>query len=290
MYWRMKGNAASDVPESIFIGGRGNTKDFFGDVGRRSGVAITVPTTASAGKAEATLLEKLARREPAMLSGDMGFLPWFHFPAGYHFGGHTFTVCGWDGKDTLLASDMDPQAGGLKKGFYSTITLTQLRAARGSTFKPFPPKHAALEFDFTRFHPPTKKEIEDAVRQTARAMLEPPIKNFGVKGIRHTARELPRWPGSLGDRDLRMNLFQLYIFIEIGGTGGGCFRPMYARFLKEAAPLAGQRRLEKAAEAFEASGKLFTRIALLFKDAEKSADLPQKIDQAVEHFGQPRLT
>jgi hypothetical protein len=36
-----------------------------------------------------------------------------------------------------------------------------------------------------------------------------------------------------------MNLFSLYVFIEIGGTGGGCFRYMYARFLNEAAGVTG---------------------------------------------------
>ncbi|MGZ8885912.1 MAG: DUF4872 domain-containing protein [Halobacteriota archaeon] len=41
----------------------------------------------------------------------------------------------------------------------------------------------------------------------------------------------------------RMNLFSLYVFIEIGGTGGGCFRYLYARFLNEAAAVTGSSEL-----------------------------------------------
>ncbi len=66
------------------------------------------------------------------------------------------------------------------------------------------------------------------------------------------------------DHDLRFNLFNLYVYIEIGGTGGGSFRPMYARFLKEASAVTGNKRLTPAADAIMEYGKMFTEIALLF--------------------------
>jgi len=47
-----------------------------------------------------------------------------------------------------------------------------------------------------------------------------------------------------------MNLFNLYIFIEIGGTGGGCFRYMYSRFLKESAKVTKNNQLMELAEKF----------------------------------------
>jgi hypothetical protein len=162
------------------------------------------------------------------------------FPAGYHFGGHTFVACGFDGRETALGSDMEAKTAGVKKGFYAPISLERLRKARGSTFKPFPPKNLWFEFDFARFHAPQAKTIAEAIAQTADAQLHPPIKNFGVSGMRHTAAQLPKWPSLFNDFALRMNLFNLYIFIEIGGTGGGAFRAMYARFLDEA------RRLQRS--------------------------------------------
>jgi hypothetical protein len=280
MYWRMRGNPEKGIGDQVFIGGRGNTRDFFTAIGKRTGVVIAQTVTASAKNAESALLAKLAGKEPVMMAGDMAYLPWFKFPEEYHFGGHTFVACGWDGRDRVLASDMDPAASGIKKGFYSVMTLAELRRARNSPHKPFPPKNLRLDFDFSRFRAPRAEDIADAIRQTIGEMTEPPIKNFGIKGLRHTAQELVKWTACYKDRELRANLFQIYVFIEIGGTGGGCFRPLYARFLTEAAALTGNRKLAVAADLMSTSGKLFTTIALLFKDAARAKDLDGKIARA----------
>lgn len=277
IYWSQKG-----IPP--FVGGRGNVKTFFKDLGERISVKIETKTTASEKKAEKVLLEKLNNNEPLMVFGDMGFLPWFELPDDYHFGGHTFVICGYDGDDRILASDMDQKASGIKKGFYHTMTLEQLRKARNSSYKPFPPKNAYLEFDFSHYHPPKEADIFSSIHQTVDAMLNPPISNFGVKGMRRTAQEIKKWPRQYDDFELRMNLFTLYIFIEIGGTGGGCFRVMYSRFLKEAAALISNNTLEKAAVGIYESGQLFTKLGLLFKEAETATDLDERIEEASALF------
>lgn len=280
IYWKMKMGLGTHV----FIGGRGNNKDFFADLGKRTGVKISALSTASASKAEASLLEKLAKEEPVMMFGDMGLLPWFELPEDYHFGGHTFVVCGFDGKHTALASDMDQNAAGLKRGFYHEITLEQLRKARGSTHKPFPPRNTYLEFDFAAHHDPRSKDLVSALKQVAASQLNPPIKNLGVKGLRYTASEILKWPHLFEDRELRMNLFSLYIYIEIGGTGGGCFRYMYSRFLKEAAKIVGDKALEEASAMFDQAGRAFTDIGLMFKNAEKMQDINKRLSAASEKF------
>ncbi|HVP16957.1 MAG TPA: BtrH N-terminal domain-containing protein [candidate division Zixibacteria bacterium] len=279
IYWHMKMNTGNYV----FIGGRGN-KNFFDDLAKRTGIKVTVKTTTSARTAETALLEKLVRREPVMMFGDMGFLPWFDLPEDYHFGGHTFVVCGFDGKNTVLASDIDQKAAGLKRGFYYPIALEQLRKARSSTYKPFPPKNAHLEFDFEGFHNPRPEDFLSSIRQTVESQLNPPIKNIGVKGLRHTAKEILKWPQIFKDRELRMNLFSLYIFIEIGGTGGGCFRYMYSRFLKEAAKSVGNKAFEEASVMFHQAGKKFTEIGLMFEDAETAQNINERIHVTSQKF------
>ena len=57
MYWHQKG-------QPPFIGARGNVKNFYEDIGNRTGVDITEKTTSSTRRAEKTLLEKLSRNEP----------------------------------------------------------------------------------------------------------------------------------------------------------------------------------------------------------------------------------
>jgi hypothetical protein len=282
IYWKMK----MGTENYVFIGGRGNNKEFFNDLGKRTGVKIATVSTSSAKKAEASLLAKLAKKEPIMMFGDMGYLPWFELPEDYHFGGHTFVVCGFDGTNTVLASDMDQKATGLKKGFYYPITLDQLRKARGSTHKPFPPKNTYLEFNFDAFHNPRSEDILFAIDQIAESQLHPPIKNIGIKGLRYTSKEILKWPNIFGDRELRMNLFSLYIFIEIGGTGGGCFRYMYSRFLKEAEEIIENKNLGKAAEMFQKAGEKFTEIGLIFKDAETMDNINEKIEVASQRFNE----
>jgi hypothetical protein len=94
VYWRMK----LGDQDSVFIAGRANLKNFYQDLGKRTGVVIREKQTSSAAKGEAELLKALDAKRPVMLGGDMGMLPWFDLPADYHFGGHTFVACGYDGR------------------------------------------------------------------------------------------------------------------------------------------------------------------------------------------------
>ena len=275
IFWHQKGTYP-------FIGGRSNLKSFYHDLGKRTSVNIEIKTTSSKAKAENHLKEQLKKQIPVMMYGDMGMLPWFDFPEEYHFGGHTFVICGYDGDQTVLVSDIDPKAAGLKKGLYSPISLKELSKARNSNFKPFPPKNAWMEFDFSNFKFPDKQNLYSAIYQTAASMLNPPISNVGLKGFYRTAKELEKWPQQFNDKTLRLYLFNLYIFIEVGGTGGGCFRYMYSRFLKEACSLTGNNVLLEASEIINESGKIFTSLGLLFKDIESTQNYHSKIHQASE--------
>jgi len=219
-----------------------------------------------------------------MMFGDMGFLPWFEFPEEYHFGGHSFVICGFDGSDQVLASDMDPRATGLKKGFFYPVSLKKLAIARNSEFKPFPPKNGYLEFDFEQFHHPRTEDIYSAISQCIEFQMHPPIKNLGLKGLSLSSKEILKWPGMFNEKDLRTNLFSLYIFFEIGGTGGGCFRYMYSRFLKEAANICRNKELIFPAEKMYHAGEIYSQIGNLFKDAELLKDLHERIKTASELF------
>ena len=280
VYWRMK----LDGKESVFIGGRGNVKSFYQDLASRTGVSIRETHTTSPRKAEAELLRCLSDGQPVMLGGDMAYLPWFDLPPNYHFGGHTFVACGYDGQQTVLASDIDQKASGRKRGFYSPITLEQLRKARSSPFKPFPPENLRLEFDFSAARTPTPDDVLSAIQQTVDALLNPPIKNLGIRGIRHTSKQLLKWLEDFDETDLRMNLFGLYVSIEIGGTGGGCFRPMFARFLEEGAAITGDSSLLKSAGAFTKIGSEFSRIGLLFREAATMPNLSASVQAASGMF------
>ncbi len=59
---------------------------------------------------------------------------------------------------------------------------------------------------------------------------------------------------------------------------------IYSRFLNEAAKITGNKDLIKVAGGVDDSGKLFTKIGLMFKDAENVSDLEDWINKAGELF------
>jgi hypothetical protein len=151
--------------------------------------------------------------------------------------------------------------------------MAALEQARGSTHKPFPPKNRWYTFDFGQKRMPTAEEVRQAIREQAQVMLEPPISNIGVKGIRKAARMVPQWPQKLDEDELRWALFNTWIFISpTGGTGGGTFRYMFSRFLREAAGIAGDPRLEQSADEFERIGDSWEELGEWCRQASEASD------------------
>jgi hypothetical protein len=269
-YWHFKG-------QPPFIGGRGGFKPPMEVVaGQRTGVVVNAHTTTSARKARQTLLEMLEAGEPVMIGCDMGFLPYFDFgDQEYHFGGHVVVVCGYDpGTDQVLVADRE-------QDLYA-VSMADLEKARGSTFKPFPPKNLWYTFDFGGKRQPTPDEVRQAILEMAQPMLEPPIRNIGVKGIRKAAEEVPRWAELMGVDELRWALFNTYIFISpVGGTGGGVFRYMLSRFLGEAAAIVGDPRLEEGAAEFQRIGDEWESLGEWFREVSEAPDPAARLSESV---------
>ncbi|MBN1428385.1 MAG: BtrH N-terminal domain-containing protein [Anaerolineae bacterium] len=269
MYWQAKG-------QPPFLGGRTSPKPSMEAVaGERTGVQIESHTTASAPKARQAMLNLLEAGQPAMIQVDMGFLPYFDFGGEeYHFGGHVVVACGYD-----------PDAGQVliaERDNLYPVSLPDLEKARGSTFKPFPPKNGWTTFDFQGFHPPSADETRRAITNQASQMLKPPIRNLGVAGIRTAAERIPHWPDQVSTDDIRRALFSAYIFINaVGGTGGGCFRYMFSRFLGEAADITGEARLAESAAEFKRIGDAWEVFADWAKEASESPDPAGRLSEAV---------
>jgi hypothetical protein len=260
-YWHFKG-------QTPFMGGRGGFKPPMEEAaGQRTGVVIKSHTTTSARKARKTLLEMLDAGQPAMIGCDMGFLPYFDFGGQeYHFGGHVVVVCGYDpGADQVLIADREEEL--------HPVAMADLEKARGSTYKPFPPQNLWYTFDFSQKRQPTADEVRQAILEQIKPMLEPPIRNIGVKGIRKAAEMVPQWPNKLEADELRFALFSAYIFISpVGGTGGGSFRYMFSRFLREAAEITGDARLGESADEFQRIGDGWEELGEWFRQTSEADD------------------
>jgi hypothetical protein len=260
-YWHFKG-------QPPFMGGRGMPKPSMEEIaGQRTGVMVQSHVTSSARKAKRTLLELLDAGQPVMLQLDMGYLPYFDFGGEeYHFGGHVVVACGYDpDTEQVLIADRDQEL--------YPVSMEDLERARGSKHKPFPPQHRWYTFDFGHQRQPTAAEVRQAIAEQAQTMLEPPIRNIGVKGIRKAAKMVPGWSDSMDADELRWALFNAYIFISpVGGTGGGTFRYMFSRFLREAAGIAGDPRLEESAQEFERIGDRWEALGEGFRQASEAPE------------------
>jgi hypothetical protein len=266
-YWHSKG-------QPPFFGGRGMPKPSMEQIaGQCTGVRIGLHTSKSARNARQALLSLLASGQPVMLQVDMGFLPYFDFGGNeYHFGGHAIVVCAYDPEsEEVLVSDRD--------GLHA-VSMADLEQARGSLFKPFPPHNLWYTFDFSQKRPPTAQEARQAIAAQAQLMLEPPIKNIGVDGIRLAAERLPRWPERMSDEEIRMALFNAYIFTSpAGGSGGGAFRYMFSRFLHEAAAITEDDQLFKSGEAFQQIGDAWEAFAEWCKQVSETSQAAARLGE-----------
>lgn len=274
IYWQMKGSEP-------FMGGRANVGRSGNDTleittAERCGIKGHKLTTASKLKAENRLLELLEKDIPVVLQLDMGFLPYLGLPEGYHFGYHVVAAVGYDSKDqTVTVADRDGRA--------HTVSLQHLALARGSKYKPFPPQNAWLEYDFSEFHPPEKKALLKALTETTESMINPPIKNIGIKGISTASNRIKQWPEVFEESMLLSACFNCAIMISAdGGTGGGLFRYMYSRFLQECAEVFSYPMLVDTAISMKRAGDQWERLSKLFYSIKQITQFSKEIENILD--------
>ena len=244
--------------------------------GRRTGVTVTSRETASAGRAEAALLEALAGGEPLMVQVDMGELGYLDLPPGFDFGAHVVVVAGADpAARRALVADRDAPL--------HEVALDELERARGSRCRPWPPQHRWWTFDFSAARPPSADEVLAAIAETSAAMLRPPIANLGVRGIRTAAQRLRGWPAALGPDQLPGACLNAFTMIDAsGGTGGGCFRSMYSTFLREAAEMTAEPVLAAAGDAMGEVAASWQEVAEALRQAPAAPDPAASLGHAAD--------
>ncbi len=255
MYWYVK-----QMPAPI-IGGRGGGGYFIENIAKRTGASIRQLRTGSSKRGHTRLMEKLESGQPTVIYADMAYLPYMGVPEEAHFGQHAVVVYGVDeDADVVRISDRGERG--------VTVTVADLKQARGSKHPPFAPQHALFEIQLPTRLEITPKVVRHALQGCVDGMLNPPIGNFGLEGIKKWARLVPKWPEIFQGMDLWAALMNGFIFIETGGTGGSSFRPMFSRFLVEAKAILGEPRLDSTIELYQESGGVWSRIAeLLLPDS-----------------------
>jgi len=187
---------------------------------------------------------------PALLLTDIYYLD--HYGNSAHFPGHAVVLAGYDDEVAHLSDTAFEEL--------QTTRLENLARARHSGHPAYPLEGhmftVAEAIDREALIAAVPRAIERAVSE----MLDPPFGEFaGVPALERLAAEAGSWPDEVDDWQWCARF--AYQVIERRGTGGGCFRLMYARFLEEAgrdeAPLAAEAaaRWTELAEAFKAASE-----------------------------------
>jgi len=255
----------------IFVGGLGN-RNMMGDACQALNVNAEKKTTSNSKRAWQAVKELIDNNTPVMLQVDMFYLDYFRDKTG-HFGGHYIVLVGYD-EDKAYIADMDEERIRAKRednGLLVT-SLTSLAEARGSTYKPFPPGNAWFTFTSPKKLTPLDQAVRMAIKKNVENYLNTHTKNFGIKGVRHFARQVIKWPDIISGKvydpiaksevaSLDLTLFLTYIFMEKDGSGGGMFRRIYSRFLKEAGEVLRDRTFKEAGELVMRSADIWAETA-----------------------------
>ncbi|MFX0168573.1 MAG: BtrH N-terminal domain-containing protein [Candidatus Hodarchaeota archaeon] len=248
IYWYVK-----QMPAPM-VGGRGGGRYFIENAAYRAGASITVHRTMSSKKGHAWLLEKLEAQQPVVIYADIACLPYTGVPEDAHFGQHALVVYGVDeGANTVYISDRGQRG--------VTVTVDELKRARASKYPPWPPQHAIFEFSLPKALEISKEKVVDALTTTVDKMLNPPIRNIGLKGIQKWAELILQWPEIFPDERLWQALYQGFIYIETGGSGGSAFRPMFVRYLQEVEERFPMSGLDAVISKYQEAGKIWSKIA-----------------------------
>lgn len=203
---------------------------------------------------------------PIFLKLDLYYLDYFRSKE--HFGGHCIVLAGYDDKNVYLA-DTDFKA-------IQKTSLKNFELARSSKCKPFAPKNYYATFEFPKQLPDLSAAIKKSIKETAKNMLNPPIKNIGVSGIRKFGEEV------LSFSNYDKSIFRHFnVWLEKAGTGGSCFRNLYRDFLKESLKYVDSESLEKGYEDYCIIAEKWKEIAEMLLEAEKKTELSQDIQKSV---------
>ena len=199
---------------------------------------------------------------PALLLTDIYHLD--HYGNSAHFPGHAVVLAGYDSEMAHLSDTAFEEL--------QTTRLENLARARHSGHPAYPLEGHMFtvneEIDRERLETAVPRAIERAVSE----MLEPPFGEFaGLPALERLAAEAGSWPEVVEDWQWCARF--AYQVIERRGTGGGCFRLMYARFLEEA----GRDEARLAAEA----AARWTELAEAFKAASESEEPRPELWRAV---------
>jgi hypothetical protein len=252
---RLMHHLGHDISEPMLRSDCRKFPGILGKAARRLGGDFESILTKSVKKAHLFLKNTMKQNQPGLVCVDMAYLDYLLTGEEDHFGEHNILIYGMDEQENIAY---------ISDRFHGTASmpLTQLQRARASEYPPFPAMNQMVRFSFPERLTPLEEIIPSAIRENADALLNPPIRNVGVKGMIKWSKELAKYPKLIPDpKNLAHALMMHYIYIETGGSGGAIFRQIYSDFLSEAGELLKNDRILKASSEYQEIVEVWREIA-----------------------------
>ncbi|CAL9393201.1 hypothetical protein SUDANB6_01304 [Streptomyces sp. enrichment culture] len=249
IYWRTK-----QMP-TPFVGGRIKPDTLSENLADALNLRLSVHETSSTKRAREHLLAELDSGNVVGLKIDRYLLD--YSTDDFRFAAHYVACVGHDG-DRFALVETKP----LGLQWASGESLASARDPRG----PMSSRNRAFTLEPRKGGLPDLGEAaRKGIRTAAQRFLNPPISNFGFKGMHKVADLMPQW---LDDLDSPADsLPEISTIMEGAGTGGGLFRKMWAEFLAETADLTGTGEFQEISDAYRGVSKKWTDVAGLVREA-----------------------
>lgn len=226
----------------------------FNSFTRRLGVKVERKYFKDQKQAMDELDAMLEQGKPVACQTGVYWLPYFPSAYRFHFNAHNIVVYGRQ-NGSYLVSDPNME-------HPVTITYEDLQRARfakgalAPKGKMYYPTDVPAQTDLV-------KPVRKGLKEIAFNMTRIPFPLVGVRGIRYVAKQVEKWPQTLGPKQAARYLGQVIRMQEEIGTGGAGFRFLFASFLQEAAEILSRPQLMQLSHDVTAVGDRWREFALL---------------------------
>ncbi len=211
--------------------------------------------------------ESLKEGQPALVNVDAACLPYlkekFDIFDNVRYGGHRVLVTGFDEeKGTVELADY-------LWANKQVVSMKELEEARSSPAGQTPPGNLVYRFKFPKEYLSLEYAIRSGIYLNQTAMLNPWYEVLGYSGLEKFCQRVTSWNRFMKEEMATTNAYMTYMMMEEVGTGGGNFRRLYSRFLREAEPILKDKRVGEAAAIYADLGKKWREVAHLLLEGSK---------------------
>ncbi len=263
--WKMK---SMDFP---FIGGRIKTDLLTTNICRNLDLDLEVKETSSSKKAWENVKQELAKGRVVGLKLDCYHLD--YFTKKIHFAGHYASIYGYD-EEVAYLNDTYQQ------GMLVESSLSKLELARNEK-GPMSSKNLSFTISQNKKCPEFGSILRKAIFRNATDFLNPPIRNFGYKGMKKVGLEIRDWFQS--SKDIQNDFRTAAIMMEKAGTGGSLFRNLYRDFLLESGEVLQSQAIKRAGRQYGQIAISWRRISDLFLEVAETGN-EKIVDKAAALF------